>query len=139
MKITYSKKGSKTTTAISDAPYAVKAVWHKANSLGINIVRVRSAKERYEVTKGETFVGWHGGKTSLYKQRENPSKPLFFKRKIALGKENRGMQVLEISTDMDAQQTFDVIDDFEYNTSMTFFQRLVMNFNRLMTGKPLIS
>tara|TARA_R110002111_G_C5840963_1_gene358828 strand:+ start:58 stop:492 length:435 start_codon:yes stop_codon:yes gene_type:complete len=135
----YSKKGSKTTTAISDAPYAVKAVWHKANSLGINIVRVRSAKERYEVTKGETFVGWHGGKTSLYKQRENPSKPLFFKRKIALGKENRGMQVLEISTDMDAQQTFDVIDDFEYNTSMTFFQRLVMNFNRLMTGKPLIS
>ena len=139
MKITYSKKGSKTTTAISDAPYAVKAVWHKANSLGINIVRVRSAKERYEVTKGETFVGWHGGKTSLYKQRENPSKPLFFKRKIALGKENRGMQVLEISTDMDAQQTFDVIDDFEYNTSMTFFQRLVMNFNRLMTGTPLIS
>jgi|TARA_R110000782_G_scaffold52332_4_gene112347 hypothetical protein len=139
MKITYSKKGSKTTTAISDAPYAVKAVWHKANSLGINIVRVRSAKERYEVTKGETFVGWHGGKTSLYKQRENPSKPLFFKRKIALGKENRGMQVLEISTDMDAQQTFNVIDDFEYNTSMTFFQRLVMNFNRLMTGKPLIS
>jgi len=139
MKITYSKKGSKTTTAISDAPYAVKAVWHKANSLGINIVRVRSAKERYEVTKGETFVGWHGGKTSLYKQREHPSKPLFFKRKIALGKENRGMQVLEISTDMDAQQTFDVIDDFEYNTSMTFFQRLVMNFNRLMTGKPLIS
>ena len=139
MKITYSKKGSKTTTAISDAPYAVKAVWHKANSLGINIVRVRSAKERYEVTKGETFVGWHGGKTSLYKQRKNPSKPLFFKRKIALGKENRGMQVLEISTDMDAQQTFDVIDDFEYNTSMTFFQRLVMNFNRLMTGKPLIS
>jgi hypothetical protein len=139
MKITYSKKGSKTTTAISDAPYAVKAVWHKANSLGINIVRVRSAKERYEVTKGETFVGWHGGKTSLYKQRENPSKPLFFKRKIALGKENRGMQVLEISTDMDTQQTFDVIDDFEYNTSMTFFQRLVMNFNRLMTGKPLIS
>jgi hypothetical protein len=139
MKITYSKKGSKTTTPISDAPYSVKAVWNKANSLGINIVRVRSAKERYEVTKGETFVGWHGGKTSLYKQRENPSKPLFFKRKIALGKENRGMQVLEISTDMDAQQTFDVIDDFEYNTSMTFFQRLVMNFNRLMTGKPLIS
>ena len=139
MKITYSKKGSKTTTPISQAPYSVKAVWHRANDLGINIVRVRSAKERYEVTKGDTFVGWHGGKTSLYKQRQNPSKPLFFKRKIALGKENKGMQVLEISTDMDAQQTFDVIDDFEYNTSLSFFQRLVMNFNRLITCKQLIS
>ena len=49
------------------------------------------------------------------------------------------MQVLEISTDMDAQQTFDVIDDFEYNTSLSFFQRLVMNFNRLITGRHLIS
>ena len=139
MKITYSKKGSKTTTPISQAPYSVKAVWHRANDLGINIVRVRSDKERYEVTKGDTFVGWHGGKTSLYKQRQNPSKPLFFMRKIALGKDNKGMQVLEISTNMDAQQTFDVIDDFEYNTSLSFFQRLVMNFTRLITGRHLIS
>jgi hypothetical protein len=139
MKITYSKKGSKTTTPISQAPYSVKAVWQRANDLGINIVRVRSDKERYEVTKGDTFVGWHGGKTSLYKQRQNPRKPLFFMRKIALGKDNKGMQVLEISTDMDAQQTFDVIDDFEYNTSLSFFQRLVMNLTRLITGRHLIS
>jgi hypothetical protein len=60
-------------------------------------------------------------------------------RKIALGQENKGMQVLEISTDMDTQQTFDVIDDFEYNTSLSFFQRLVMNFTRLITGRHLIS
>ena len=40
---------------------------------------------------------------------------------------------------MDAQQTFDVIDDFEYNTSLSFFQRIVMNFRRFVSGKHLIS
>ena len=55
-KYTYTVRGSKTTTAIAEAPRSVQAVWNEASVLGINIIRVRKEKERYETQKAEPFL-----------------------------------------------------------------------------------
>ena len=123
-KYTYTVRGSKTTTAIAEAPRSVQAVWNEASVLGINIIRVRKEKERYETTKGRTFFGYHAGLVSLYQQ-------LWFKKKVKLGGENKGMQVLEIADNTDVQDTLKVISDFEYYTTNGFFTRLFMSIRRL--------
>ena len=110
--ITYTRKGSATTRKIADAPQSIQAVWNKASDLGVNVLRVRVAQERNEITQGNTFDGYHQGRVSLYKQRANPIDKLWFRRFVKLNESNKGMQVLEVADNMDVQNTLEVIDTF---------------------------
>jgi glycine cleavage system pyridoxal-binding protein P len=60
-KIVYGKRDTKTVVSIEHAPQSIQTLWNQANSLGVNIVRVRANKERYETTTGDTFEGYHSG------------------------------------------------------------------------------
>jgi hypothetical protein len=130
-KIVYGKRDTKTVVSIDKAPQSIQTLWNQANSLGVNIVRVRANKERYETTTGDTFEGYHSGKVSVYNQKSKPSKPLHFVRRTPLGKDNKGMQILEVASNIDVQDTLEVINDYEYYTTNSFFARLVMSFRRL--------
>ena len=130
-KIVYGKRDTKTVVSIDKAPQSIQTLWNQANSLGVNIVRVRANKERYETTTGDTFEGYHSGKVSVYNQKPKPSKPLHFVRRTPLGKDNKGMQILEVATNIDVEDTLQVINDYEYYTTNSFFTRLVMSFRRL--------
>jgi len=110
--ITYTRKGSKTTRKISEAPLAVQKIWDKASNLGVNVLRVRVAQDRNEITKGNTFDGFHQGKVSIYKQRSNPIQELWFRRFVKLNESNKGMQVLEVANNMDVENTLQTIDTF---------------------------
>ena len=85
-EITYTNKGSATTKKIAEAPLSIQKIWQSASTLGVNILRVRVHKERYETTKGATFNGYHNGKVSIYTQRSNPLKKyaLWFRRFVKL-------------------------------------------------------
>ena len=130
-KIVYGKRDTKTVVSIEHAPQSIQTLWNQANSLGVNIVRVRANKERYETTTGDTFEGYHSGKVSVYNQKSKPSRPLHFVRRTPLGKDNNGMQILEVASNIDVQDTLEVINDYEYYTTNSFFARLVMSFRRL--------
>ena len=130
-KIVYGKRDTKTVVSIEKAPQSIQTLWNQANSLGVNIVRVRANKERYETTTGDTFEGYHSGRVSVYNQKSKPSKPLHFVRRTPLGKDNKGMQILEVATNIDVEDTLQVINDYEYYTTNSFFARLVMSFRRL--------
>ena len=130
-KIVYGKRDTKTVVSIDKAPQSIQTLWNQANSLGVNIVRVRANKERYETTTGDTFEGYHSGKVSVYNQKLKPSRPLHFVRRTPLGKDNKGMQILEVATNIDVEDTLQVINDYEYYTTNSFFTRLVMSFRRL--------
>ena len=130
-KIVYGKRDTKTVVSIDKAPQSIQTLWNQANSLGVNIVRVRANKERYETTTGDTFEGYHSGKVSVYNQKSKPSRPLHFVRRTPLGKDNKGMQILEVATNIDVEDTLQVINDYEYYTTNSFFTRLVMSFRRL--------
>ena len=66
-KIVYGKRNTATVDSIYDyGSITEKAIWNYANSLGVNIIRVRANKERYETTTGDTFEGYHSGKVSIY-------------------------------------------------------------------------
>ena len=130
-KIVYGKRDTKTVVSIDKAPQSIQTLWNQANSLGVNIVRVRANKERYETTTGDTFEGYHSGKVSVYNQKPKPSRPLHFVRRTPLGKDNKGMQILEVATNIDVEDTLQVINDYEYYTTNSFFTRLVMSFRRL--------
>jgi len=54
--ITYTRKGSKTTRKISEAPLAVQKIWAKASNLGVNVLRVRVAQDRNEIHKTLLFI-----------------------------------------------------------------------------------
>jgi hypothetical protein len=41
------------------------------------------------------------------------------------------MQILEVASNIDVQDTLEVINDYEYYTTNSFFARLVMSFRRL--------
>ena len=110
--ITYTRRGSKTTRKISEAPLAVQKIWDKASNLGVNVLRVRVAQDRNEITKGNTFDGFHKGKVSIYKQRSNPIQELWFRRFVKLNESNKGMQVLEVANNMDVENTLQTIDTF---------------------------
>lgn len=130
-KIVYGKRDTATVVDIRKAPRSLQAVWDKANTLGVNIVRVRAVQDRYEKTVGDTFFGFHKAKVSVYQQRSNPSRPLHFVRPTPLGKDNKGMQILEVADNVDVQDTLDVINDYEVYTTSGLLQRMFLSFRRL--------
>ena len=123
-EITYTNKGSATTLKIAEAPLSVQKIWQSASLLGVNILRVRVHKERYETTKGATFNGYHNGKVSIYSQRSNPLLPLWFRRFVKLGESNMGMQVLEVSRNLDVEETLGTLDEFNKHINGNIFVRL---------------
>ena len=130
-KIVYGKRDTATVVSIENAPQSIQTLWYQLNFLGVNIARVRASKERYEITTGDTFDGYHAGKVSIYNQKSEPDKPLHFVRRTPLGKDNKGMQILEVATNIDVQDTLEIINDYEYYTTNGFFARLGLTFRRL--------
>ena len=131
-KYVYGKRDTKTVKSIYDrASIGEKAIWNFANSLGVNIVRVRKNKERYETTVGDTFVGYHAGKVSIYQQKGNPSRPLSFVRPTPLGKDNNGMQILEVASNLDVQEVLEALKDYQILMTSSFFGRMKLRFARL--------
>ena len=135
-KVTYSRTGSETTQSIEDASPMIKAVWNEAHQFGANIVRVRRDENRFGNDTGKTFNSFHHGKVSVYKQKPNPKEEdaLYFARKVPVTKSNKGMQILEISTNIDIQDTLDTIDDIQYYAETSFLGRL---YNRIVYGTPM--
>ena len=135
-KVTYSRTGSETTQSIEDASPMIKAVWNEAHQFGANIVRVRRDENRFGNDTGKTFNSFHHGKVSVYKQKPNPKEgdALYFARKVPVTKANTGMQILEISTNIDIQDTLDTIDDIQYYAETSFLERL---YNRIVYGTPM--
>ena len=123
-EITYTNKGSATTKKIAEAPLSIQKIWQSASTLGVNILRVRVHKERYETTKGATFNGYHNGKVSIYSQRSNPLLPLWFRRFVKLGESNVGMQVLAVATNLDVEETLGTLDTFNSYINGNIFVRL---------------
>ena len=133
-KYVYGKRDTKTVKSIYDrATMGEKAIWNFANSLGVNIVRVRKNKERNETTVGDTFLGYHSGKVSIYQQRGNPSKPLHFVRPTPLGKDNKGMQILEVANNLDVQEVLEALKDYQMFMTDSFFGRMKLRFARLFS------
>jgi hypothetical protein len=133
-KYVYGKRDTKTVKSIYDrATMGEKAIWNFANSLGVNIVRVRKNKERYETTVGDTFVGYHTGKVSIYQQKGNPSRPLSFVRPTPLGKDNNGMQILEVANNLDVQEVLEALKDYQMFMTDSFFGRIKLRFARLFS------
>ena len=131
-KIVYGKRNTTTVDSIYDyGSISEKAIWNYANSLGVNIIRVRANKERHETTTGVTFNWYHSGKVSIYQQKPKPNKPLHFVRRTPLGKDNKGMQILEVATNIDTQEVLKTLQDYEYYTTNGFFARLGLTFKRM--------
>lgn len=135
-KVTYSRTGSETTKSIEDASPMIKAVWNEAHQFGANIVRVRRNENRFGNDTGKTFNSFHHGKVSVYKQKPSPKEEdaLYFARKVPVTKANTGMQILEISTNIDIQNTLDTINDIQYYAETSFLGRL---YNRIVYGTPM--
>jgi|TARA_R100000479_G_scaffold29206_1_gene11663 hypothetical protein len=128
MAITYTNKGSATTTAITNAPSEVQTFWKLCDDENVSIARVRKLKDRYEYTSGDTFNTTHVGKVSLNVLKKHPQRNVRFYQKVGIGKRNPMMQVLEVPenfriTDeyLDAFKTLRLNRDFE---QPTLFQRM---------------
>ena len=133
-KYVYGKRDTKTVKSIYDrASIGEKAIWNFANSLGVNIVRVRKNKERNETTVGDTFLGYHSGKVSIYQQRGVPSRPLHFVRPTPLGKDNKGMQILEVASNLDVQEVLETLKDYQILMTGSFFGKMKLRFARLFS------
>ena len=130
-KIVYGKRDTATVVSIENEPQSIQTLWNELNFLGVNIARVRASKERYETTTGDTFNGYHSCKVSIYQQKPKPNKPLHFVRRTPLGKDNKGMQILEVATNIDTQQVLKTLQDYEYYTTNGFFARLGITFRRM--------
>ena len=113
-KTTYTVKGSATSTPIASAPISIQNIWNRGTELGVNILRVRAVKNRNEISTGATFEGYHKDKVSIYSQKDNPTRELWFRRFVKLNEANKSMQVLEVANNLDVQDTFEVMDS--YNT-----------------------
>jgi tetrahydromethanopterin S-methyltransferase subunit A len=135
-KLIYSRNGSETTESITNAQPQIQAIWNQAHRFGANIVRVRAEKLRYGNSTGKTFNAFHEGYVSVYKQKDkvHESNALYFARKIPLTKVNKGMQILEIASNVDVQDTLDTIDTIQYYSETSFFERL---WNRIRYGTPM--
>jgi len=110
--ITYSNSGSRTTTSISQAPAIVQALWNEAGNVNACILRIRSTKERNDLSVGKTFTAYHNGRVSVYIPRKTPSKTLWFKRILGIGATNPRMQILEMPSAngiADIQEAYDVV------------------------------
>ena len=88
-KTTYTVKGSATSTPIAMAPLSIQKIWNRGTELGVN-------------------------KVSIYSQKDNPARELWFRRFVKLNEANKSMQVLEVADNLDAQETLSVMDS--YNT-----------------------
>ena len=130
-KIVYGKRDTATVVSIEKAPQSIQTLWNKANFLGVNIVRVRANKERYETTTGDTFNGYHAGRVSVYNQKSKPSKPLHFVRRTPLGKDNKGMQILEVADNIDVQDTFNKLSRYESFMTNSLLTRLTLTFKKV--------
>lgn len=133
MKYIYGKRDTKTVVSIDKAPQSIQTLWYRLNFLGVNIARIRANKERYEVTTGDTFNGYHVGKVSIYNQKSNPSRPLHFVRPTPLGKDNKGMQILEVADNLDIQEVLETLKDYETLLTGSFFGRMKLRFARLFS------
>ena len=130
-KIVYGKRDTATVVSIEKAPPSIRSLWARANTLGVNIMRVRANKRRYDIQTGETFLGYHGGKVSIYSQKDNPSKPLYFVRPTPLGKDNKGMQILEVADNIDVQDTFNKLARYESFMTSSLLARITLSFKRI--------
>ena len=135
-KLIYSRNGSETTESIDNAQPQIRAIWNQAHRFGANIVRVRAEKNRFGTDTGRTFNSFHHGLVSVYKQKDkvHESNALYFARKIPLTKVNKGMQILEIASSLDVQDTLDTVDAIQYYSETSFFERL---WNRIRYGTPM--
>ena len=59
---------------------------------------------------------------------------MYFARKIPLTKSNKGMQILELASNVDIQDTLDTINAIQYYSETSFLQRL---WNRIRYGTPI--
>ena len=135
-KLIYSRNGSETTESIDNAQPQIRAIWNQAHRFGANIVRVRAEKNRFGADTGRTFNSFHHGKVSIYKQKDkvHESNALYFARKIPLTKVNKGMQILEVASSLDVQDTLDTVDAIQYYSETSFLGRL---WNRIRYGTPM--
>ena len=135
-KLIYSRNGSDTTESIRNASPMIKAIWNQAHGFGANIVRVRANLDRFGNDTGKTFNSYHHEKVSVYKQKDevHENNALYFARKIPLTKANKGMQILEVASSLDVQDTLDIIDDIQYYAETSFLGRL---YNRIVYGTPM--
>ena len=62
------------------------------------------------------------------------SNALYFARKIPVTKSNKGMQILEVASNLDVQDTLDIIDEIQYYSETSFLGRL---WNRIRYGTPM--
>ena len=135
-KLIYSRNGSETTESIDNAQPQIRAIWNQAHRFGANIVRVRAEKNRFGADTGRTFNSYHHEKVSVYKQKDevHESNALYFAQKIPVTKSNKGMQILEVSSNLDVQDTLDIIDEIQYYAETSFLGRL---WNRIRYGTPM--
>ena len=135
-KLIYSRNGSATTESIRNASPMIQAIWNQAHSFGANIVRVRAEKLRYGNSTGKTFDAFHEGYVSVYKQKNqvDESNALYFAQKIPVTKANTGMQILEVASNLDVQDTLDTIDTIQYYSETSFLGRL---WNRIRYDIPM--
>tara|TARA_R110002012_G_scaffold212254_2_gene383284 strand:+ start:123 stop:524 length:402 start_codon:yes stop_codon:yes gene_type:complete len=106
--ITYSARGSDTTTSIKEAPLSVQNLWFEGSRIGASIIRVRSHKNRQGYSSGDTFHAYHKDRTSVYIPKATPkrNRQLSFKATVGLGKVNPTMQILEMPIACDIQPCF---------------------------------
>ena len=135
-KLIYSRNGSDTTKSIRTAPPMLQAIWDRSHMFGANIVRVRAEQNRFGNDTGKTFNSYHHEKVSVYKQKDevHESNALYFAQKIPVTKSNKGMQILEVSSNLDVQDTLDIIDEIQYYAETSFLGRL---WNRIRYGTPM--
>lgn len=126
-KVAFTNRGSETTSPIAEAPYSMQSAWERLSNLGVAIARERNTKRRYEVIEGNTFYAVHIGKSSFYIPLNNPNLPLNFARKVKLGEDNKGMQVLEVATNINFNSFNKHIDMLENHLNPSIFRR-VLNF-----------
>jgi len=126
-KVAFTNRGSETTSPIAEASYSMQSAWERLSNLGVAIARERNTKRRYEIIEGNTFYAVHIGKSSFYIPLDNPNLPLNFARKVKLGEDNKGMQVLEVATNIDFLKFDKHIDLLENHLNPSIFRR-VLNF-----------
>ena len=129
-KIVYGKRDTETVVSIEKAPPSIRSLWARANTLGVNIMRVRANKRKYDIQTGDTFLGYHGGKVSIYSQKDNPSRPLYFVRPTPLGKDNKGMQILEVASNIDVQDTFNKLAKYESFMTNGLLARIKLKYRK---------
>ena len=109
--ITYSARGSDTTTSIKEPPLSVQNLWFEGSRIGASIIRVRSRKNREGYSSGNTFHAYHKGRTSVYipKAKADQKQKLGFKKNVDVGIINPTMQILEMPISCDIQPCFEAV------------------------------